>query len=194
MKSPLVEALRQASGDASPDKKPESADAGPAESPDGLALLDTMEILPIDGQDEAAPDAAVDELDLADTITGDEPGLDVAVPNPDKASPTRRGAGSTRVAAPRFGRRGTLDKLGGYAPLICLLLASATAAVHVLYRSAAGGLTAAPVASMPARAENDSGAPGAEGTTRFPLLRAADAESPPDSDNMVAQSPQGPPR
>jgi hypothetical protein len=182
MKSPLVEALRQASGnsDAAESTASRAADtetSGPGqESGDGkeqdqgeMQLLESLEILPIGGEADstaASQDIAFDES------------LDLQVANDDESQGgcAKDGEITEKSAPPPPATTGPsrAPRIGLYAPFICLGVALASGATHFAYQWFVGGHENADLAVMSVKELNSPGIPPGDSLlappTRFKLV------------------------
>ena len=173
MKSPLVEALKQASGEeAAADKvdavsteleveaKPDAAN-DQALDPGALELMQTMDVLPIDGMHEKAPDdEAEDDRDLPESAPeiAPEPGAVVVAP----------------AFAVRHGRVSGLARTARYTPVLCLLLVGFGALSQYSYQSMGGALSGSGLDSMSSRQAEPTATrtpePGTTPQNRFELI------------------------
>ena len=150
MKSPLVDALRLASGQdktANSDSVPVDADdakqnedlveAEPGPTPPGNEVADTGELSLLDATgvlDVESPSEEPDAIDPGQTIA-EAPDFE----QPEAALPA---AQDTHIVAavPQINKRPGILRLARFSPLICLLLASAATGSYFLYQALGGNL------------------------------------------------------
>ena len=167
MKSPLVEALRQATdnadaregaapepeGAAAPDPGPDSSGELVPESA-AIELGESLEILPIDG----APGFTVDNEDVEL-----EDSLELQVANddePDTGSANEvQPIGTAEGPAPATTRPSRAPRLAVYAPFVCIGVALASGASHFLYEWFGGSHENNDLAAMSARESEGPGIP-----------------------------------
>lgn len=178
MKSPLVEALKQASGEKSAadkvdavstelevDAKPDAAN-DQALDPGALELMETMETLPVDG----IPSPVDQEQDERESAENDrEPPL----PAPEIA-PEPRGVLTARAITVRHGRVRGLARAARYTPVLCLLLVGLGALSQYTYQSMRGSLGGSGLGAMSSRpldpAVTSTPEPGSVPRNRFRLI------------------------
>ena len=196
MKSPLVEALKQAgSDDAAPEEVEHQAleqDASnapgvdePALDTDALTLMDSMVILPIDGTSSPASN----EPAPPDDTLGDPP------PEPEPSAPTSdkpelmdldMGEAANRAPTVAAGfvagsstRAVGVSRLGRYTPIIAIALLASAAVAQVVYQrvgSGPGGNAFAPATALSSTSPNIDGlSPTDAAPNPFPL----NTQSPP---------------
>ena len=167
MKSPLVEALRQATdnADARDGAAPEPEDAtAPSPGPDNdgepaqeataIELGESLEILPIDGE----PGFTLDDHDV-----GLEEPLELQVANdgePETGSANEiEPTGTAEAPAPARTRPSRAPRLAVYAPFICIGVALASGASHFVYEWFGGSHENNDLAARSARGSESPGIP-----------------------------------
>ena len=151
MKSPLVDALRLASGQDKAGNNEQSRPAGETAAPHDdvatteqavtpgeqaaaevpeLSLMDATGVLVVQSPDDA--DDADDEFAASQVIPEDAVNEDVA------ESPLPVAGPAVAVAASNAGRRSPMARLAMLSPLVCLFLASAATGSYFLYQNAGG--------------------------------------------------------
>jgi len=191
MKSPLVEALRQANGetvttDGSPsdvaDANPPSPDLDPdsgtetAQDSAAIEMGESLEILPIEGSPTAdAGDQDVELEESLDLAIADDEGPEAADANESEM------VAATVVPGPVATQPSKAPRIGVYAPLLCVGVALITSASHFAYQWLGGRHENADLAVISAKDSESPGIPEHDSLltppTRFELVVGETAAS-----------------